>query len=106
MCAPVMKTTLNRYLIRNCIAGLLAGAIAALLLIISDIGGLKTMLLAPSEGILPGLVFITMFALTFGALAMGVAVMALSETEGSVPRLIHRFYCEMAREAERNDEGR
>lgn len=77
------------YLIRHCLLGILAGWTTLAGLLATDVGGLRTLLLASDVGWMAGLLLMAGFAITFGSVAMGAAVMSLGKADP--PRTQKRF---------------
>jgi len=76
-----MDDPLIRFLLRHCLAGVLAGWTMVALLLLLDVAGLGTLVFA-SEGWLVALVMLMVFfAITFGSVAMGGAVMSLGRAD-------------------------
>ncbi|MBI1385564.1 MAG: hypothetical protein GC150_11700 [Rhizobiales bacterium] len=95
---PAQAPRLVRYLLINCLTGLLAGALTGAGLLVGNVAGLADLMRAPGEGAVAPVLLVLFFALTFGTLAMGVSVMALSNARGSVWGPLHRHYVRMADE--------
>jgi hypothetical protein len=70
-------TTFLVFLGMHCAMGVAAGTICAAIVVLIDLGGMKQLLVNSSEPFIPMFVLFTMFALTFGAVKMGVAIMSL-----------------------------
>lgn len=69
--------SLLRFLGLHCAMGVAAGIVAAAVVVLVDLGGMKQLLTESSEPFIPMFVLFAMFALTFGALKMGMAIMSL-----------------------------
>lgn len=61
----------------HCAMGVAAGTVCAAIVVLIDLGGIKQLLVNSSEPFIPMFVLFTMFALTFGAVKMGTAIMSL-----------------------------
>ena len=61
----------------HCAMGVAAGTVCAAIVVLIDLGGMKQLLVNSSEPFIPMFVLFTMFALTFGAVKMGMAIMSL-----------------------------
>lgn len=96
---------LLRYLAYNCATGVAAGWIAGAALIALNVLGLGDLALDFEAEPLAALILLFFFGLTFAMVSMGVSVMALSETPGSVPGFVHRHYRRMADELKPGDFG-
>lgn len=61
----------------HCAMGVAAGVVLAGLVVLVDLGGIRQLLVESSEPFIPMFLLFAMFALTFGALKMGIAIMSL-----------------------------
>lgn len=91
-----MGSKLVRYLFTNCMIGVAIGWIIAALVIWLDVASIGTVISQTSEGTLAAGMLLFIMGTTFGMVQMGVAVMALSETAGSVWPFVHRIFKKMA----------
>jgi len=66
---------LVRFMLGHMVAGLAAGLVFGGALIATNVANLRTLLFASSEGWLFALLFFVGLSVTFGSLAMGVAIM-------------------------------
>ena len=80
-----MKNELVPYLIRHCLAGFAAGWSTVALILWTDLAGVGTLATASDLWPIPHAMLFAFFGLTFGAAAMGAAIMALSR-ESAEPR--------------------
>jgi len=69
------------FLLKHCLAGVLAGWLVVALLMITDVGRLGTLILAAEQPWLPLGMLLAAFAITFGSVAMGAAIMSLGHPE-------------------------
>ena len=65
------------YLIRHGLAGAVAGWLTAAALLASDVGGIRTLVLASDLFPVPLIMLLASFGLTFASVAMGAAIMSL-----------------------------
>lgn len=82
-----MVPTLLRFLAVNCAIGVAAGWTFLAMLIWQDVAGLRRLIASSSAPEIPAIMLIVMFAITFGAAAMGTAVLMLpkdDEDEGGL----------------------
>ena len=70
-------SNLFKLLARNLVLGIIAGWISLATLIISNTGGLYDIIFVSNNPLLPLILLAFGFALTFGSLAMGAAIMML-----------------------------
>ena len=68
---------LLKLLVRHLVMGIAAGWVTLGMLLFVNIGGLRTILFASSDPILALILLAFGFTVTFGSLAMGVAIMTL-----------------------------
>jgi len=68
------------YLGRHCLVGIAAGWVLLAALVATDVGSLKTLLAGSSHWPEALALLMVFFAITFGSLAMGTAVMMLGHT--------------------------
>jgi hypothetical protein len=66
-----------RFLLKNGIVGILAGWASLVLFLIFDVGGIGGVVFSSANPFLPLALLAAGFAITFGSLAMGAAVMAM-----------------------------
>lgn len=71
------RPSLLTFLALHCALGVAAGIVFAAIVVLVDLGGVKQLLTESSEPFVPMLLLFAMFALTFGALKMGMAIMSL-----------------------------
>lgn len=76
-----MSTPLVRFLLRHCAGGVFAGWVTLGGLIGTDVGGLRTLILASDLGVIAAIMLLIGFAVTFGSAAMGAAVMGLGRDD-------------------------
>jgi len=69
------------YLARHCAGGILAGWLSLGGLLGTNVGGLRTLIAGSDLGVLAAIMLLIGFAVTFGSVAMGAAVMALGRDE-------------------------
>ncbi|GAB5469636.1 MAG: hypothetical protein Kilf2KO_26660 [Rhodospirillales bacterium] len=74
-----MRQPLLRFLFRNCLLGIAAGWLILAGLLASDVGRLGSLIFASPHWPEAMVLLIVFFAITFGSLAMGTAVMLLQE---------------------------
>ncbi len=67
------------YLLRHCLAGIIAGWLVLAGLIVTDVGRLGSLLSRSDYWVEALILMIVFFAITFGSLAMGSAVMLLHD---------------------------
>lgn len=84
--------SLLEFLALHCGYGVALGIVAAAIVVLTDLGGIKELLQDSAEPFVPMLLIFSSFALTFGALKMGIAIMSLpleapdeGEDEGKEP---------------------
>ncbi len=83
------ETRVLRFLAGHLLAGVAAAAVFQAALLAADVAGIRTMMFAAPEGwLVAGLLFFGL-AITFGSLAMGVAIML--ERDAPAPRGPGRF---------------
>jgi len=78
----VTNDPLLRFLLRHCLAGVLAGWTMVALLLGLDVAGLGTLVLTSDGWLVPLVMLLVFFAITFGSVAMGTAVMSLGRADG------------------------
>lgn len=81
------------YLIRHCIAGILAGWMTVGLLLGLDVRGLGTLVAASDLWPVPLIMLAMFFAITFGSVAMAAAIMSIGREDaapGSHPAVPRR----------------
>jgi len=71
-----------RYIVLPALAGSLAGLIAVAGLLALDVGSLRTLIFAASDGWVALLLLCVGFVVTFGSAAIGAAVMSLGQEGG------------------------
>jgi hypothetical protein len=76
-----MSEGLISFLLKHCLAGILAGWTVVGLLLITDLGRLGTLVLGAEQPWLPLGMLLAGFAVTFGSVAMGAAIMSLGRPE-------------------------
>ncbi len=69
------------YLFRHCLAGILAGWLLLAGLIVTDVGRIGSLLASSQHWVEAMVLLVVFFAITFGSLAMGSAVMLLHNRE-------------------------
>lgn len=71
------QPSLLAFLGLHCAMGVATGIVVAAIVVLIDLGGVKQLLTDSSEPFVPMILLFAMFALTFGALKMGIAIMSL-----------------------------
>lgn len=71
------RPSLLSFLGLHCAMGVAAGIGFAALVMMVDLGGVRQLLMESSEPFIPMFLLFAMFALTFGAVKMGAAIMSL-----------------------------
>ena len=71
------QPSLLAFLGLHCAMGVATGIFVAAIVVLIDVDGLKQLLTDSSEPFVPMILLFAMFALTFGALKMGIAIMSL-----------------------------
>ncbi len=79
---PKPSSPLVPFLLRNALAGVVAGWTLLAGLAIADVASLGTLILSSRDGWLALALALAGFGVTFGSLAMGTAVFLLPEEEG------------------------
>jgi hypothetical protein len=70
-----MRNPLLRFLLGHLLQGLVGALIFTAMVLASDLGGLRTLMLASTDGLLALGLLVFGLSVTFGGVAMGVAVM-------------------------------
>ncbi len=72
-----MKTRFNRFLLKNLCKGVALGWTILAVFLISDLGGVRTIIFNSSNTVMAIGLLMVGFAITFGNCAMGIAVMKM-----------------------------
>ena len=70
-----------RVMLQPGLAGALAGAIGAVAMVATDIGGIRQLIRNTDQGWIAGLLLVLSFIVTFGSAAIGAAVMRLGDED-------------------------
>ena len=81
-----MKTRFNRFLLKNLCKGISIGWGLLALFLISDLGGVRTIIFNSSNTVMAIGLLMVGFAITFGNCAMGIAVMKMPYEKKEPPQ--------------------
>lgn len=74
-------TKFNLFLLKNLCKGIAVGWLLLALFLLSDLGGVRTLIMGSSNAVMAIGLLLVAFAITFGNCAMGIAVMYMPRKE-------------------------